>query len=216
MGGYGSGRWGWARTRATTDGPLALDVRELARRGLFAAGPGCVAAGVVRWTRRGEAVGRIGVAYRGDEPGVVTLDYETRRPGEDGRRVREAIGLDRTACRLGGSRPWFRCPGCGERRAVLHSVEGLFRCRGCHDLAYGSTREPGWERARRRAGKLRAQLGAEPGEPWGWLAKPKGMHWRTYSHLPRKLDAADAQAEAGLAARHAALVARFDRKYGPL
>lgn len=167
MGGLGSGRWDWTRTRATTDGLMALDVRDLARGGLFTAVPGFVAAGMVAWSRSGEAAGEIGVTYRGDDPDAVVLDYHAGRPGEEWQRVRERVPLDRTPCHLGGSRSWFLCPGCGSRRAVLQCVDGLFRCRGCQDLAHGSTREAARERARRRAGKLMARLGADPGEATG-------------------------------------------------
>ncbi len=40
MGGYGSTRWGWQRTRDTTDPYLWLDVRLLARWGALAPAPG--------------------------------------------------------------------------------------------------------------------------------------------------------------------------------
>ncbi len=215
MGSFGSGRWGWTVTRATTDGLLRLDVRDLARRGLFAAGPGQVALAALAWTRCGEPAGQIAVEYAGNEPGAVVLDYQVQQTGAPWEPVRERVALDRTPCRYGGARPWFRCPGCSGRRAILHCAGGRFRCRSCHDLVYGATREAGWERARRRAAKLRARLGAEPGEAWGRPDKPRAMQWRTYSRLVRRLEAADGSAEAGLAARTEALVARFDRRQGP-
>ena len=180
MGGFGSGRWGWRWTRETTDGLLWLDVRDLARRGNLAAPPGCEAIGTLSWTRRGEPAGSIAVRYRASDPDAIVLDYRTRGPGDgEWRDVRERVRLDRTPCHYGGSRPWFLCPGCGARRAVLYSVGGRFRCTRCHDLAHASTREQPWDRATRRADKLRRRIGCEPGwhsVPW----KPKGMHWRTY------------------------------------
>jgi hypothetical protein len=141
MGGYGSTRWSWRSTRATTDEFLALDVRTLARRGYFSVKPGDVATGTEGWRCDGEEIGRVGLHYRSDMPHVMTLEYRLRRPGEDWHTVRERVGLDRTSCTLGGSRPWFVCPGCRTRRAVLFCVGGVFRCRVCHDLAYRSTRE---------------------------------------------------------------------------
>jgi hypothetical protein len=155
VGGYGSTRWGWRSTRVTTDEVPALDVRALARRGYFSAGPGHVAEGLEVWSSRDSAVGRIGVEFRGDEPHVITLEYHVCRSEEDRYTIRERVGLDRTRCTFGGSRPWFVCPGCGTRRAVLFCVGGMFRCRVCHDLAYRSTREPSGKRVRRDGGTLR-------------------------------------------------------------
>src|SRR5215210_7714762 len=146
MGGFGSTRWGWRSTRATTDEFLALDVRALARRGYFAAKPGAVVTGIEAWICAGEEVGRVSVYYGGDVPHFMTLEYRVRRPDEEWHTIRERVGLERTPCTLGGSRPWFVCPGCGTRRAVLFCVGGVFRCRVCHDLAYRSMREPSGKR----------------------------------------------------------------------
>src|SRR5215218_3439514 len=173
MGGYGSGRWAWARTRATTDGLLRLDVRRLARDGCLRPGRWDVA-----WRRGEEVLGRIAVIGRRDDPPEVTLEYRVRAGDGPWEPMRERIGLERTPCRYGGERPWFRCPGCGRRRAVLYSVGGRFRCRGCHDLAYGSTREGAGERDHRRADGLRSRLGAPAGTRVAMPEKPKHMRWR--------------------------------------
>ena len=151
MGGFGSTRWGWRLTRATTDGLLAVDVRVLARGGLLSAGPGFVATGDVTWTCPGTDAGEVSVEYRGDEAGAAVLAYRTRLPGGDWRPVRERVGLDRTGCHFGGNRTWFRCPGCDSRVAMLFGVGGLFRCRHCHNLAFASTREAGRRREFRKA-----------------------------------------------------------------
>ena len=70
----------------------------------------------------------------------------------------------RTPCNLGGSRAWFICPavGCGRRVAILYGG-GIFACRHCYQLAYASAREDVCDRAARRADRLRARLGWEPG-----------------------------------------------------
>jgi len=219
MGGYGSGRWGWARTRDTTADALRLDVRSLARRGLFAAGPGSVAEGEVRWGRGNDVTDWIAVTYAGDRPGEVVLDYRTRRPGEEWVPVRERVAMDRTACPYGGGRPWFRCPGCGSRRAVLYCAGGRFRCRACHELAYASTREGAADRAHRRAETLRTRLGvvATPGRGRRSVPdKPPGMRWATFERLARELAYAEHDALALWIADSDALLARLDRRYGPL
>ncbi len=132
MGGYGSTRWGMTVTRLTADGLPRLDVRTLARAGALR--PGTTA--TVAWGS-GAAVT---TEVRPDAPGVVLLRYQacTGRVLES--TVDEPVPLTRTPCTFGGSRPWFRCPSCGRRCAVLYGLAGRFRCRGCHRLAYASTR----------------------------------------------------------------------------
>jgi len=139
MGGYGSTRWGWRSTRATTDEVLALDIRLLARHGVFIVDYGDVVRGTISWTCLGEARGRIGVAYAGATPQRITLHYRVHGPGEP-RDVTASIAVGRTACHFGGERVWFICPSCDTRRAILHAVGGVFQCRECHDLTYASTR----------------------------------------------------------------------------
>ena len=105
MGGYGSTRWEWRSTRATTDEFPALDIRALARRGYFSTESGAIVTGFEAWSYDGEEVGRIGVHYGGDVPHVMTLEYRVHRPDEKWNTIRERVGLDRTRCTLGGSRP---------------------------------------------------------------------------------------------------------------
>ena len=134
MGGFGSTRWGWRATRLTTAGLLALDVRALARADVLQPGTCCT----WQWQQGGMPLGSVTLEAR---PGVVLLAYRVER-ANDGtwRMVRETIALQVTPCHFGGTRSWFRCPGCASRRAVLLCAGGLFRCRRCHDLAYASTR----------------------------------------------------------------------------
>ena len=180
MGGFGSTRWNWERTRDTTNRYIWLDVRLLARQGALV--PGTVSTS--SWTYRGEPSGWI--SHRAEADALVLI-YNVKGPRDaDWRPVQERIRLERTACHYGGSRPWFRCPACWQRRAVLYSVSGSFRCRACLDLAYGSTRDDRLSRLNRRGAKVTAKLGAEREWVLNWLlppAKLKGMHWRTYDRL---------------------------------
>ena len=152
MGGYGSTRWGWRSTRATTDEVLALDIRLLAQHGYFIAKPGEKVQGTISWTSLGEERGRIGVEYAGATPQRITLHYCAYGLGEQTPEVTESIAVGRTACHFVGERVWFLCPSCGTRRAMLHAVGGVFQCRECHDLAYASTRETSHGAARARLG----------------------------------------------------------------
>lgn len=206
MGGFGSTRWGWHRTRETTDPLLRLDVRILARQGALTPGTWSTTS----WTCRGEPSGRID--HRA-EAGALILDYRTKGPADaDWQPTRERIPLEHTPCRYGGSRPWFLCPGCSRRRAVLFSVGGRFRCRACHDLAYSSTRETPSNRALRRADTLRRKLRGRPGMH-RWSPKPKGMHWRTYSRLMSEIRGCDQDALAYMVAGREKLLGDMERRY---
>ena len=213
MGGDGSGRRGGRRAKAETDGRLRLDVRWLARQGCLA--PGTSGLYSVAWSRGGRPAGDLLVRSDADRPGELVLAYYARRgEGAPWAPVREAVPLDRTPCRYGGDRAWFRCPGCRARRAVLYAVGGRFRCRACHGLAYSSTREGAHERHRRRADAPRRRLGGEPGS-FAVPRKPTGMHWRTYERIVAEIGAREHEALAALRAETDALLARLARRYGP-
>lgn len=214
MGGYGSGRWGRHRAKGTTDPLPRLDVHHLARLGLIV--PGAVRSLAVAWSRGDEPAGDILVRYDDGRPHEVVLEYRVRKEDDEAwRPVRESVGLDRTPCPYGGKRPWFLCPRCLSRRAVLFGLGGRFRCRACHGLAYPSTREGTADRHRRRADELRRRLGGKPGDllvP----RKPKGMHRRTYERLAADLRAREVAFLIGFGAETDAMVARIERRYGPL
>ena len=177
MGGPGSGnRWHYG-AKSTTDDYRRLDVRRLAREGMLRPGHwgGC------QWTRHGEVVASI--QMRAEEDRVILM-YRHRDGDGDWKDERYPVLIERTPCPLGGSRPWFICPavGCGRRVAILYGGT-IFACRHCHRLAYTSTRDDPGGRAIRRADRLRARLGWEPGiiNPQG--EKPKWMRWHTFDRL---------------------------------
>lgn len=84
--------------------------------------------------------------------------------------------------------------------AILYGGE-IFACRHCHKLAYQSQREPGYDRAARRADKIRERLKWEPGILNGSGDKPKGMHWKTYHRLALQQCAFADKSLAGIAAK---------------
>ena len=184
MGGNGSNRWTWERTRQETDPLLSLDIRWLRKIGALRSG----AIAQPEWTSRGEPAGTI-TTIMGRDGKTLTLIYRTRRPGKEWQPVEEIVSLDGTACNYGGERLWFLCPQCNSRRAVLFSVDGRFRCRQCHDLAYSSTREDAHERSIRRSQTLQKQLGGGGNGVaiWEIPPRPTRMHWQTYARLVREL-----------------------------
>ena len=67
---------------------------------------------------------------------------------------------------------------------MLGSVGGgYFLCRSCLDLVYESQREDRATRLISKAQKIRGRLGGSTSLMDPFPAKPKGMHWRSYSQL---------------------------------
>ena len=182
MGGSGSGnRWRYG-AKSTTDDYLALDVRRWARAGVLRPGYW----GGWQWTRDGETVASIQMRAEQDR---VILIYKHRCGGDEWKDEHYPVRLVRTPCHLGSSRPWFICPalGCGRRVAILYGGS-IFACRRCYRLAYASAREDAGDRAIRRADRLRARLGWEPGILNETGGKPKWMRWRTFERLSAQHD----------------------------
>jgi hypothetical protein len=191
MGGCGSGRGAGIR-RHRVESCIALDVNELHRKSVLTRDT----SGTLTWEREGEALGSVQVSA---EENAIALCYRDRE-FEAFTSVEVRIGLSWVPATFGGARPYFICPGttCARRVALLYFARGVFRCRRCHNLAYECQREDKRRRARRRANKLRASMGAPS---WRALAlthteRPKGM-WRTpYNQLRRSIEAADTVANA--------------------
>ena len=180
MGGIGSGGgYRWSSKTKTCD-MLALDIRKMKALDSLRAGY----VGNWNWYSRGERIARIGFSV---DQSSMHLDYS-----HNDDPMKYAVSLDRTPCNYGGHRAWFLCParGCGRRVAVLYGGK-VFACRKCHDLAYQSQSEANWDRALRKADKIRDALGWEAGVANGWGPKPKGMHWITFERLVFKHDKFD-------------------------
>lgn len=192
MGGPGSGnrcRWG---AKASTDACQRFDVASLHRGGWLQPGR----AGTTRWWRGERETSSVGWAVEGEAGVATALDLRYAVGGEE---VSYRVPIAWTACRYGGQRPWFVCPGtgCGRRAAVLYGGR-LFLCRQCHDLAYASTRLGPGERALRKAQRIRERLGGSANMLEPFPPKPKGMHRRTYERLAREAAAAERVHHAGV------------------
>ena len=117
------------------------------------------------------------------------------------------IELTYTDQHLGGRRPWFMCPKCDRRCALLYRRHGDLGCRKCHDLAYESQCLSRSDRLTLQAQRIRHRLGASGNLSKPFPARPSGMHRRTYARWCEK----------GLAAEQAALGAMqvwLDGKHG--
>lgn len=192
MGGPGSGNPYRLGAKGTTNDYRSIDIRAWAREGRLTPGNtfGCW------WSRGGAVTASIAVEVHAlaDHPRalMLILAYHYGRGGEVQEDVRQPVFLRWTPCHYGGERPWFSCPGCGHRAAVLYGAGHSFACRQCYDLAYQSTRKEAGDRSLAKAQAIRQRLGGSANMLDPFPPKPPRMHWRTYIRLYR----AHARAEA--------------------
>ena len=160
---FGAGRPGW---NVKAEHCRSIDVRRVERENLLRAGVTTAWA----WTdsETGERLASIGFSVTDD---AVLLFYNL-----NDKPTRQTVPLERTPCHYGGSRPWFNCPRCRRRVAVLYLRASGFACRHCQRVTYASQSDDALGRTWRRQAKLEARLG----EHW---RRPKGMHHRTRERL---------------------------------
>ena len=194
MGGIGSGRRSGYAGKDATEDSMPLDIRRLGRAGVLAPGRSCS----WQWTVNDRVRGWIRIEA---DAWQVTLAYNYTARDRPAESIRQIVALETTPCTLGGARPWFRCPACARRVAVIYGAGRLFACRRCKGLAYSSQGEAADDRAARRADHLRKRLGWAPGIFNGPGQKPKGMHWRTYERLLAQHDAFVSVSLAGMAVK---------------
>ena len=189
----------------TVESIRSLDVNRLNREGCLE--PGYF--GLWHWTRDGEKVSSINLRAEED---CLHLSFRHRSRNGDWADMKESVRIIRTACNLGGTRPWFECPGvvngiaCRRKVSKLYGAGRYFLCRHCHGLAYGSQREEDWQRAQRRANGIRRRLGGEPGTGEAFPERPKGMWQRTYDRLCDEIEEAEQIADDAFVMRAAKLL----------
>jgi hypothetical protein len=201
MGGYGSGRSGG---RPTVESGLTLDLQRLFKTGWLKAG--ARTSGLLRWTlvRTGEETASIGFeSDLGQEAGYVQLRWTStnQRSGEKSQRENH-ITLTTSPQPFGGRRWFFICPRTGQNAKKLHLPSGAdtFASRKAYRLGYQSQRESPRDRSSSRAFALRGKIGGKGGIG-DYIAKPKGMHARTFKRAMEKVYAAEEIVDA-----HAALL----------
>ena len=210
MGAIGSGRTsGFGRSKV--EACRSIDVNRLHKAGCLV--PGWC--GGWKWTRDGERAASI--SLRAEERRVV-FSYNYRLNGGDWQSVEEPVSITGVPCRFGGTRPYFLCPGvvngvaCGRRVAKLYGPGRYFLCRHCYRLAHASQGEGEWDRALRRANKIRMRLGGDPGLVAPFPPKPKGMWWRTYQRLREKAFAAEMVADHAFFVRAERLLGQIENR----
>lgn len=176
MGGYGSGRhYRWDETTKLEE-TQRLDVRYLHRRGLLRT----TAWFDFTWHRGEQRTGAIEIQV---QPGGSLLLRYVIRSGGDPQYIERRVEVEWTRCHYGGMRPWFVCPGCQRRVAVLACLHGAFRCRHCHHLRYASQSQEALDRLYHKQQQIRTRLGLAPHASMWRSPKPKGMHWKTFDRL---------------------------------
>jgi hypothetical protein len=122
------------------------------------------------------------------------------RSGEE-LKIDDKVYLAPTRPHFGGLRWWFVCPHLNRRVRKLYLPLGghHFWSRRAYELAYASQRETKFDRALRRARKLRLRLGGDPADD-EYPDKPPRMRWATYNRLMDRLVAADGVADERLKA----------------
>lgn len=204
MGGFGSGRPAGGG-RPAVDHCRSIDVNRFNKEGILADGW----SGRWEWKRDGERIALIGI--RGGRC-QVRLVYRCKHGGGDWEDVDQPIPIFWKPCRFGGERPFFQCPGvvggkhCGRAVLKLYGAGRYFLCRHCYRLTYASRKEGRFDRALRRANRIRVELGGEPDTASAFPARPKGMWRRTYERLRREIMGAEMRADEELAAFTARLL----------
>lgn len=168
---YGAGRPGWRRK---CEYSLPLDVRRLHRKRLLTPG----ASFGWHWSQDGERIADIGIITTAN---AIRLSYSWAPRGGERRQMAYDVPIERTSCRYGGSRPWFLCPWCERRCALLYGIsgDGYFACRLCLRLGYASEAECPIDRCWRQQRKIETKLGT-------YLRRPKGMKRKTHHRLRQK------------------------------
>lgn len=191
---YGAGRPGWRRKCELS---LTLDIRKLHRCGRLSPGQWFGWS----WTRGDEPCGDIGITTY---ERCMQLRYTWTPTGGEPQHKCYDVPLERTPCRLGGSRAWFRCPWCHRRCAVLYGIsgDGYFGCRLCLRLAYMSEAEDTSGRLWRKQRKLEAKLNETGG-------KPKWMRARTFDRICDQISNVEEAKDMDFALRAARLLARL-------
>lgn len=163
----GAGRPGY---RLKAEHTPKIDIRVWHKRGLLWDG----GTNSWSWSRGAESAGSIRYTV---SSASIRLTYSV-----NGQDASQTISTTTTPCHYGGSRPWFSCPVCHHRAAVLYLRSGRFACRSCQRVSYAS--QSGSESDRGHASYHRLHALIEAG-------KPKWQRWATFNRLEDRFERAD-------------------------
>jgi hypothetical protein len=162
----------------TTDDSLPLDIRLLQRSVQLRRNW----SRSIHWTN-GHSKCSVGLTVHGGD--FVTISYAD---GNGGSRF-ETLDITWTHPNFGGERPWWTCPNCSRRCAIVYALGSHpFVCRLCASLTYVTAQSDEFTRATRKSLDRQKRIGWVLGAPFP--SKPKGMHWRTWERLVTDYSAA--------------------------
>jgi hypothetical protein len=162
----------------TLDDCLRLDVRYLARNGYLEQG----SRKAMGWKVQGEFCGSAFVTAGASAIDVVGDKGQTGRVGD-------SIEIERTPCTYGGARPWFQCPECSRRCAVLFLNQN-FVCRMCRGVLYLTDVLSKSKRLQSRREQAARHLGLDLAT--GEIVTPRYMHGGRWARYWRQYEAAQA------------------------
>lgn len=211
MGGYGSTRWNYHRTKTTAGSCYQITVKNLK---LSEVAGYTKAKGILSWNDGNS----LGVYYHADS--LLLLYAYTSAQGER-KEISERVTISKAPLHLGGFQWFIHCPACQRRSRTLYrpSYATRYLCRDCHKLSYLSCQQSHqWDRGSfgtlgamqetsQRIDKLRARLRRKrPG------SIAHNRIWKRLSELYRVFQQQTAAAEL----RHTSLSAELDRKIAKL
>ena len=180
MGGFGSGRFGGTPT-AEACGSFVLPMQCFMKRFI----QGMQGEGTLTFQAKDKPFPvNVTVAWPRNGSPHVMLSHAIR--AEDGRMISYRIDLERTPCRFGGWRWWWRCPSTGRRAHKLFLPRGGWRflSRPAYGLAYTSQRLDPIGKLHHRRWLVVRKLGGD----WDLPRRPKGMRRLTYERLLGRLE----------------------------
>jgi hypothetical protein len=157
-------------SRPICEGCRSIDIRRIHREGRLHVGN----LFVLPWTRAGEPFGQAYVVVGDDALIIVCSELIP---------AIQLVAISWTTCQFGGRRPWFECPYCRRRSAMIYIGDEDIACRRCFGLAYASQHEPVRQRGLMKAQNIRMMLGGSPSVIDRFPARPKGMHREKYNRL---------------------------------
>ena len=167
MGGLGSGRWPRLQKQRVVEDCLDIDIRYLARTGLFPQRlPKTYA---LTWSCNGLETDQVIITV---SPEHITIHYQQLLQGENAQR-QQRITIDSTPCNYGRQCLWFRCPNCINRCAIIYLGDQGFYCRKCYQLPYRSQQICKLDRLISKRVTLEEKL----------FNSSKGLHYRTRERL---------------------------------
>jgi len=172
MGGFGSGKWPRLQKKRVVEDCLDIDIRYLARMGLLSRR--AMKTFILTWLHNGIETDQVKVSALSKK---VTLHYQQLLQGENTYREQH-VTIVYTPCHYGRQRPWFRCPNCISRCAIIYLGNQGFHCRKCYQLPYRSQQMCKLDRLISKRVTLEEKL----------FNSNKGLHYRTRERLKDRLN----------------------------